>query len=72
MKRRRTNSSRVNARQSKRGHCGSTHNLRGVMSALDCVVRHVLQWATLLVEVLLLLQKLDLNKLLQMFKWLDE
>lgn len=72
MKRRRISSSRVKAHQSKRGHCASTRKPHGVMSAIDCVVRHVLQWATLFVELLLLLQKLDWDKLMQMFKWWDE
>ncbi|TXH46132.1 MAG: hypothetical protein E6Q92_02415 [Burkholderiaceae bacterium] len=72
MKRRRINSSLAKARQRKRGHGVSTHKLHGFMSALHCVVKHVLLWAKLLVEVLLLLQKLDWDKLMQMFKWWDE
>ena len=63
MKRRRISSGRVKAHQSKRGHCASTRKPQ---------VKHVLQSAKQFVELLLLLQKVDWDKLMQMFKWWDE
>lgn len=63
MKRRRISSSRVKAHQSKRGRCASTRKPH---------VKHALQSAKQFVELLLLLQKLDWDKLMQMFKWWDE